>query len=206
MPSKTRTKTPASASNAGNAGNAQRELKAFYHGQPDDPISTARFYWAKGEGPRESIVDHFLRKRRPAAREGDADTAARVEVLLRSDVPEDYADPQFLAENYMSKLPPDETAAFAQITMRFPHATNLHAPWYQSTSWLRDEFVDRVGVPVLAVLHAPFLVGSESSVHVHGLVLMRKATCFGWVGNHRDLASDAGLAAAEASWKEWISR
>jgi hypothetical protein len=90
--------------------------------------------------------------------------------------------------------------------MCFPHATNLHWPWQQATGWLRKHYVERVGVPVLAILHAPFLAGSDRSVHVHGLVLMRKATCFGWAGVHRDLAGDAGLAAAEASWREWISQ
>ena len=63
-----------------------------------------------------------------------------------------------------------------------------------------------MGVPVLAVLHAPFIVGSDSSVHVHGLVLMRKATCFGWLGVHRELAGDVGLAAAEASWRDWLAK
>jgi hypothetical protein len=86
--------------------------------------------------------------------------------------------------------------------MRFPQATNLNGPWHQATTWLREHYVERVGVPILAVLHAPFLAGSDGSVHIHGLVLMRKATCFEWLGIHRDLAEDAGLAAAEASWKE----
>lgn len=203
MPSKTRTKLLAGTSEM---ALGERELKAFYHGQPGDPVSTTRFYWSKGAGLRESIASYFLRKRRPAGSESEVDTAAQVQVLLRSDVPEDYSDPQFLVESYMSKLPPDETAAFAQITMRFPHATNLHSPWHQATSWLREYYVERVGVPVVAILHAPFLVGSDSSVHVHGLVLMRKANCFGWLGMHRELAGDAGLAAAEASWRDWIAK
>ncbi|URD60707.1 hypothetical protein M8312_13155 [Sphingomonas sp. KRR8] len=183
-----------------------RPLKAFYHNQPDDPVSTARFYWSKGEGSRESIVPHFEAKCRPGNKGTEEDKAAAVEVLLRGDVPQDYADPLFLAESYMSKLPADENAAFAQITLQFPEATNLHAPWHQARSWMREHFVERVGVPVLAVLHAPFLMGSDNSVHVHGLVLMKRTTCFGWFGVHRDLASDAGLAAAEASWRDWVSK
>lgn len=181
-----------------------RPLKAFYHNQPDDPVSTTRFYWSKGEGVRESIVPRFAAKCKPGSKGTDDDKAAASEVLLRPDVPQDYADPTFLAESYMSKLPKDETAAFAQVTLQFPHATNLHGPWQQARAWFWAHYVERVGVPVLAVLHAPFLNGSDSSVHVHGLVLMKKATCFGWLGSHRDLAGDDGLAAAEASWKEWI--
>lgn len=185
---------------------SMRPLKAFYHNQPDDPVSTTRFYWARGEGLRESIVPHFKAKCRPGNKGTDGDKAAAVEVLLRGDVQQDYADPLFLAQSYMSKLPADETAAFAQVTLQFPSATNLHGPWQQARAWLWEHYVERVGVPVLAVLHAPFLSGSESPVHVHGLVLMKRATCFGWLGAHRDLATDAGLAAAEASWRDWLSK
>jgi hypothetical protein len=81
----------------------------------------------------------------------------------------------------------------------------MRAPLTQARAWLWEHYVERVGVLVLAVLHAPFLSGSDSSVHVHGLVLMKRATCFGWLGIHRDLGGDAGLAAAEASWRDWIS-
>lgn len=197
MPSKVKTKPLAETSETELIG---RELKGFFHGQPGDAVSTVRFYWPKGEGLRESIAPYFLRKRRPAGAESEVDTAARVEVLLRSDVFEDYTDPQFLVESYMSKLPTDETAAFAQITMHFPNASNLHGPWHQATSWLREHYVERFGVPVVAILHAPFLVGSDSSVHVHGLVLMRKLSAFGWLTMHKELAGDAGLAASEKSW------
>jgi hypothetical protein len=148
---------------------------------------------------------HFLGKRRVAGAESPTDTAAKVEALLRPDVPQDYADPDHLAASYMAKLPAEETAAFAQVTLSFPAATNLHWPWHQATSWLRDYYVDRVGVPVLAVLHAPFLAGSGSPVHLHAFIFMRKLTAFGWLSTHRELASDAGLKAAEASWREWIS-
>lgn len=182
-----------------------RELQHFYHGQPGDPVTSARFYWAKGSGPRESIEEHFRKKRRPAGAESPVDTAARVEALLRADVPEDYADPDFLTASYMSKLPAEETAAFAQVTLSFPSATNLHGPWRQATSWLRDQYVDRLGIPVLAVLHAPFLAGSDSPVHLHALILMRKLTAFGWLSTHRELAGDAGLKAAEASWKDLVA-
>jgi hypothetical protein len=181
-------------------GPVTRELKAFYHGQPGDRVSSARFYWPPGTGPRESIAAHFQAKRRPAASESLVDTAAKVEVLLRGDVPEDYTDPTFLVESYMSKLPREETSAFAQVTLSFAKATNLHHSWEQARSWLRDHFVARAGVPVVAILHAPFLAGSDSPVHLHALVLTRRLSAFGWLSGHRELAGDAGLAAAEKSW------
>lgn len=183
-----------------------RQIRAFYHGQPGDPVSSARFYWPAGTGPRESIAERFLAKRRPAGAESPVDTAARVEVLLRGDVPQDYTDPDLLIESYMSKLPLDEVAAFAQVTLSFPRATNLHYPWWQVCTWARDYWVRPSGVPVVVVQHAPFLAGSDAPVHVHCLVLMRTLSPFGWLGMQRQLAGDAGLAAAEASWAEWIAK
>jgi len=180
-----------------------RELKAYYHGQPTEAFTSTRFYWAAGQQLRESIAAHCLAKRRPAGAESLVDTAAKVEVLLRPAIGEDYTDPDFLVQSYEQKLPIDETAALAQVTMRFPRATNLHAPWEQARCWLRSFYVQEHGVPVLAILHAPHLAGSDSPVHVHGLVLMRRLSPFGWMCVHRELASDAGFAAAQASWEQF---
>jgi hypothetical protein len=181
-----------------------RELKAFYHGQPSDDFSAARFYWPAGAEPRESIAQHFLKKRRPAAADSPHDTAARIEVLLRADVGEDYTDVDFLVRSYEEKLAIDETAAFAQVTMRFPGATNLHGPYHRATSWLRSFYVAQYGVPVVAVLHAPHLAGSEASVHLHGLILMKRLSPFAWMDVQRDLASDAGISAARQSWADHL--
>lgn len=182
-----------------------RQLKDFYHGQPTDDFTAARFYWVNGNGPRESIAAHFLRKRRPAAAEAASDTAAKVEVLLRGEIGEDYTDPDFLVRSYMEKLPVEETAAFAQVTMRFPKATNLHGPFELARSWLRSFYVEQHRLPVVAILHAPYLANSDSPVHVHGLVLMRALSPFGWLGTRREMASDMGFRAAEASWQQHCS-
>jgi hypothetical protein len=196
---------PASKSIEAHAEVPTRELKAFYHGQPTDEFTCARFYWPAGEVPRESIVHHFWRKRHPAGAESVVDTAAKVEVLLRGEIGEDYTDPDFLVRSFEEKLPLEETAAFAQVTMRFANATNLHSPWHRATSWLRSHYVDPLGVPVVAILHAPHLAGSDSPVHVHGLVLMRALSPFGWLGVKREIASDAGFRTAEGSWNAYKS-
>lgn len=108
-----------------------RELKAFYDGAGQMPdFGYARFYWAAGDGPRESILPRLVKKRRPAAAESDIDTAARVEALVPAHAPEDYADPDFLARRYEETLPADETTAYAQVTLRFPSTiVNLHHPY-----------------------------------------------------------------------------
>jgi len=183
-----------------------RELKAFYHGQPTDEFTWARFYWPGGEMPRESIVHHFWRKRHPAGAESVVDTAAKVEVLLRGEIGEDYTDPDFLVRSFEEKLPVEETAAFAQVTMRFLNATNLHGPRHRATSWLRSHYVDPLGVPVVAILHAPHLAGSDAPVHVHGLILMRRLSPFSWLGMQRDLASDGAVRTAQASWQQHKSK
>lgn len=177
-----------------------RKLKTFYRGQTSDPFSFARFSWPSGSGSKESIVPRFRKKRRPAAAESLTDTAARVEVLVRPDVGEDYTDPDFLVRSYEEALPLEETIAFLQVTMRFPTATNLHGPFEQARSWLRSFYVEPFGLPVVAVLHAPYLAGSESPVHVHGLVMPRRLSPFGWLTIHRGLGSDERAAEALASW------
>lgn len=166
-------------------------------------FGSARFYWAAGDGPRESILPRLVKKRRPAAAESDIDTAARVEALVPSDAPEDYADPDFLARRYEETLAPDETTAYAQVTLRFPSTIpNLHHPCEVARSWLREFYVDsRRAVPVLAILHAPCRVGSDNPVHLHAAIFPKRLSKFGFSASERDLASDAGCLEAFASWE-----
>lgn len=198
---KPRVKTVASA--AATMPNV-RELKVFYDGagQMRD-FSYARFYWSAGDGPRESILPRLLAKRRPAAAESEFDTAARVEALVTSEAPEDYADPNFLARRYEETLAADEITAYAQVTLRFPSTiANLHHPYEVARSWLREFYVDsRRAVPVLAILHAPCRVGSDNPVHLHAAIFPKRLGKFGFTASERDLASDAGCLEAFASWE-----
>ena len=59
-----RTKTV--VADPGVAAPEQRELKAFYDGGGQMPdFSYARFYWAGGDGPRESLLPRLAKKRQP---------------------------------------------------------------------------------------------------------------------------------------------
>ncbi|HZH98748.1 MAG TPA: hypothetical protein VEX38_07230 [Fimbriimonadaceae bacterium] len=179
-------------------------LKAFYDGGGQHPeFSFARFYWAPAGEPRESIVGKILRKRRPAGAEATEDTAAKVEALVTRDAPQDYADPNFLVKRYEEMLASEETTAYAQVTLRFDsEILNLHHPWEVARAWLRSYYVDHnEGVPVLSILHAPYLAGSDRPVHVHGIILPRRLGKFGWGSMQRELTSDAGHREAIASWK-----
>jgi hypothetical protein len=181
---------------------ATRELKAFYDGAGQMPdFSYARFYWAPGHGPRDSLLPHLTKKRKPAAAEAQEDTAARVEALPTPDAPQDYADADFLMRRYEETLPPDELTAFAQVTLRFGRdILNVHHPYEVARQWLRDFYVLGNGAPVIAILHAPHLIGSDNPAHVHGLILPRRLTRLGWAGMERDLASDLGQREAFESW------
>jgi hypothetical protein len=180
-----------------------RELKAFYDGAGQLPdFSYARFYWPPGDGPRESILPRITKKRQPAAKAGDCDTAARVEALVPSDAPEDYVDPDFLASRYEETLPEDETTAFAQVTLRFPiNIPNLHHPYEVARLWLRNFYLEDKRVPVVAILHAPWRVGSENPVHLHAIAFPRTLGRFGWLAADREVASDAGAKEAFESWQ-----
>ncbi|MCJ7420435.1 MobA/MobL family protein [Sphingomicrobium astaxanthinifaciens] len=175
-------------------------LKPFWEGDADDPFSFARFNWEEGLGERESIAPMFLAKRRPGAKEGNVDTAERVELLLPADAPEIYADPDFLVSDYEKSLSAKDRLAFAQVTMRFAEAMNLHGPYEVARQWLREQYVKGRGLPLLLVLHAPFRMGSDNAPHVHAMVLPRKLTRFGWSKVDRRLGSDGDRATAREAW------
>ncbi|WP_265571062.1 hypothetical protein [Sphingomicrobium nitratireducens] len=181
-------------------------IKSFWDGDPDDAFTFARHNWEAGKGARESISPKILAKRRPAAKEGVIDTAERVEVLLPADAPQLYADVDFLVQNFEDGYPTDESLALAQVTLRFEEAPNLHAPYEAARSWVRSEYVDSRGLPVILVLHAPFRKGSDNPPHAHAMVLPRRLTRFGWgkidvrIGNDRDRRS------AKESWLAWSNR
>lgn len=198
----TRTKKPIVAKSS--VLPAVRPLTAFHHGRglPTD-FGHARFYWPGGDGVRESIASRIVKKRCPITSDDGLDTAARVDVLLPADAPQDYVDPDFIVRHYEQSLPADEAVAFVQVTMRFGDKPNLHYPYRIATDWVRNHFVDPLGCPVLMVLHAPHLAGSDADGHAHAIVLPRRASKLGWMGVVRHLGGDAAAAAARASWKAW---
>lgn len=185
-----------------------RVLKAFHHpAAADGTFGFGRFYWVEGSGSRQSILSNLRKKRRPVEGEAGEDTAARVEVLLPSDAPEEYTDPDFLVKRFEEKLPPEEMTAYAQVTLRFPEARNVHHPYEVARAWVRTFFVDdpNRSVPAILVLHTPYLAGSASPVHIHALILPRQLRWFGWGNMAAELATDAGKEQALASWTNFRS-
>lgn len=183
-----------------------KELSAFWKGQPDDPFTFARFYWAEGKGDREGVSAKFLAKRRPVGKSGGKETAARVEVLLPADAPEEYSDPDFLTRNFDARLPEQGATAYVQLTMRFPDALNLHGPYERCRSFLREEFVDGRSLPVLMVLHAPHLTGSSNAPHVHALILPRTIGRFGFGEPDLSTGSDRDRDAIQAAWNAAVAK
>ena len=200
----------APAESASTANAATLELKAFYDGGGQfDDFAFARFYWEAGEGPKESIVPKIDKKMHPvrAASGEPLASAAKVDVLLPADAPQEYMSLDHLIRRYEETLPAHEINAYAQVTIRFPGAANLHQPWEMVRAWARS-FYQRA--PVILVLHAPHLVGSSNPGHVHCLALPRRLGPLGWAEMDRTLASDAGQREAHDSWaafrEEWPRR
>ena len=181
-----------------------RLLKPFHHlAAEEGTFGFARFYWTEGDGHRQSILPNFRKKRRPVD-QGEEDTAARVEVLLPSDAPEEYSDADFLVKRFEEKLPVEETTAYAQVTLRFPDARNVHHPYETARAWVRSFYVDdpKKAAPVVLVLHTPHLAGSDAPLHVHALILPRQLRWYGWA-KKIEIASDDAKAQAQESWKEF---
>lgn len=181
-------------------------LRPYWDGAPDDPFTFARFYWAATGTNRESIAPRFLKKRRPAAALDQPDTAERIDTLLPPDAPQDYADPDFLVEQFERRVESDTTVAFAQVTLRFPDAPNLHHPYETCRAWARDYFVQGMGLPVMAILHAPFRAGSDNAPHVHLMILPRRLGRYGWLEACRELGNDTNRDAVRQSWEAWRAR
>ncbi|WP_265562482.1 hypothetical protein [Sphingomicrobium arenosum] len=180
------------------------ELAVFWKGKPEDAFTYARFYWPPGSGERESLAPRFIAKRRPGAKEGDVDTAARVEVLLPEDAPEEYLDPDFLVRNYDAQAAADEGTVLVQVTMRFPEAFNLHGPYERCRRWLWKHYVEKRRLPIMVVLHAPHLKGSSNPPHVHALVLARSLGRFGWGEKDLKLGTDRDRKASVSSWDNFL--
>lgn len=194
-------KAKAPATTPAVAATSPRPLKAYYHGGGVvSSFGFARFYWPGGDGQRESIEPHVTRKRRPAGAHSKVDTAAKIEVLLPGEAPQDYADVDFLIRHYEASLPADETSAFIQVTIRFGDSANLHQPFEVTRAWLKSFYVEGQGVPVLLILHAPHLAGSSADGHIHALVLPRRLSRFGWTGGALDLGSDGAAIKARFAW------
>jgi hypothetical protein len=79
----------------------------------------------------------------------------------------------------------------------------LHAPYEVARAWLKSYYCDddEIRAPVILILHAPHLAGSSAEGHVHGLVLPRRLSRYGWMGMVRDLGSDAAALEARESWE-----
>lgn len=199
------TNTASAAASEKPAGPAMLELKAFYDGGGQfDDFAFARFYWEAGEGLRESIspkIDKKLHPVRSPSGEPVA-SAAKVDLILPADAPQEYMALDHLVRRYEETLPTHEINAYAQVTMRFPQAMNLHQPWEMVRSWARS-FYGRV--PVLLVLHAPHLWGSANPGHVHCIVLPRRLGPMGWAEMERAIASDAGQREAWETWQAHVA-
>ena len=206
MPTRKTKKAAPAASVPQAPESAFRVLKPFHHpAAADGTFGFGRFYWLEGVGYRQTILSNIRKKLRPVQGQAGEDTAARVEVLLPFDAPEEYAELDFLVKRFEEKLPSEETTAYAQVTLRFPDARNVHHPYEVARAWVRTFFIDeaRKGVPAILVLHTPHLAGSDSPVHVHALVLPRQLRWFGWANVAADIASDKGYAQALESWMQF---
>lgn len=132
----------------------------------------------------------------PAASAPFAPTAARWECLIPPGAGDEYLDPERLFESYDANALPFRTGLLAYITFRFPHLDRLHAAFEQVRAYARAKLVLERQLPVLAIQHAPHLVGSPNAHHVHLLVLARTFCGLGWGTANDLLTSDEGQRAA----------
>lgn len=175
-------------------------LKSFFDGGGEfEHFSFGRFYWEAGEGERESIAPRIDKKKHPVRSDTGVilASAAKTELLLPHDAPQEYMSLDHLVRRYQETLPAHEINAYAQVTIRFPDAINLHQPYEMVRAWVRTQYPH---VPVILVLHAPHEWGSSNAGHVHCIVFPRRLGSLGWAAVERAIASDVGQREAYESW------
>jgi hypothetical protein len=179
------------------------ELKAFHYGGGKvADFGFSRFWW-EGDGPREGIAAKVLKKFRPVSPwEDDPDviTAAKTDLLLPFDAQADYVEVEHLLDRFDAKLPGHEKHAYVQVTLHFPEAINLHAPFEEARAFAMRHLVVERRLAVVLVLHAPNLAASSSTMHAHLIAPLRRLTSLGWGEVERKLASDRGQQETRDAW------
>lgn len=178
------------------------ELKSFGKGDAAHPGFSFNRYWWDGEGPRQGITPWVQKKLNP----GDDPVfgkAAKVEVLPPDSAPSDYADLDFLLEQFDRKQPPFERHVMVQAKIALADNEPWHVGYERARGFARSHF-GRGGFPVILVAHVPSIAGLEGyGNHVHCIVLARPLSINGFGGPCHRLCSDRGYADALAAWHTW---
>ena len=132
-------------------------------------------------------------------------TAARWEVLLPPKAGDEYRDPQFLFSSFDKHPLETRNGILSYITFRFPDVDRLHVAFEKVRAFARAKFVLERQLPLLAVQHAPHLMGSPNPHHVHVLLLPRVLSGLGWGMPNDLLTSDQGQQAVYDEFRasEW---
>lgn len=180
------------------------EFKSFRSWDPDLPELSFTRYWYAGPGQRDGIAEWVRRKLKP----GDHPRfgwAAKMEVLLPSAAPGDYADIEFLLDRFDDTLPPFESHIMVQVKIALDPAMPWHAGYEQVRAFARDHFAKRF--PVILIAHVPGTAGLEGyGNHVHCIVLGRPLGIDGLGGTCHKLCSDIGYGQAMEAWRAHSSR
>lgn len=184
-------------------------LKAFHHGtNPTDGFGFSRFWW-DGDGPRKGIAGKVMKKFQPVIDPSDptAVTAARTDLLLPCDAQADYMDVAHLLDRFDAKLPRSEKHAYVQITLRYPGATSIHAPFEEARAFAWQHLVIERRLATIVVVHAPFLAGSDASpLHIHLIAPLRRLGALGWGEMETRLPGDRGRMALLKAWTQFAER
>ena len=127
-------------------------------------------------------------------------TAARWEVLLPPKASDEYRDPEFLFSSFDSHPLETRNGLLTYITFRFPDVDRLHVAFEKVRAFARARLVLERQLPLLAVQHAPHLMGSPNPHHLHLLLLPRVLSGLGWGIPNDLLTSDQGQ---EAVYREY---
>jgi hypothetical protein len=130
-------------------------------------------------------------------------TAARLDTLLPSGVPDLFLDPMVLAASYMSHLPSTQTDLLICLKMTLDEDQPLHGGWERARAFAREMLVAGHGLPVVLVLHDPAMSGRlrPNRPHIHALTFARRFAARGWA-ERSSLARDAAHNDLAEAWRQ----
>lgn len=127
------------------------------------------------------------------------------QMLLPDDAPEVFMDPAVLWGLVDANAFKPEQHLMVIATIWFPECIRYHAALRQVLAFAFAKLVDRYGVAVQLIGHAPAKIRHTADFHVHLLCTAQSITRLGLAAYVRDLLDPGCQHRCKAEWDAWVS-
>lgn len=127
------------------------------------------------------------------------------QMLLPCEAPQVFMDPAVLWGLVDANDPKPEQHLMVIQTIWFPACTRYHVALRQVTTFAFAQLVDRYGVAVQLIGHAPAKIRHKADFHVHLLCTAQSITSLGLGAFVRELLDPGCQLRCKAEWDAWAS-